>query len=282
MDMPGIRYEPLQGKDFDAAREMLNRDDDAGKIFLRVLEKWPGSLVAAFLGDTLAALAQVERSLPQSYLAVFVSPGFRRQGIGSAMVRHAEEELQGGGTRKIRASFHADNNAASAFAKKNGYGPYFQSACMHRTGDPFPLGSLPVRQYEDEDYLACQALNARAFHEMRVRVGRFPDSAIARPSEKERQEWREDAQNRFVYEENGVIVALGHIDGNELSSISVHTEFHGRGIGRRFVMFLCNEIYGRGNTEVELSCVVGNNARNLYESLGFREQYAAEFVRKML
>jgi mycothiol synthase len=198
------------------------------------------------------------------------------------LVRHAENELQSGGTRKVRASFHADNSAASAFAQKMGYGPYFSSACMRRAGDPFPLGPLPVRQYEDEDYLACQALNARAFHEMRIRVGRSPDSAIAQPSEKERKDWFEDAENRFVYEENGEIVALGHLDGNELSSISVHTEFHGRGIGRRFVMFLCNEMFRRGNTTVQLWCVVGNYARNLYESLGFRVKYIAEFVRKML
>lgn len=55
-----------------------------------------------------------------------------------------------------------------------------------------------------------------------------------------------------------------------------------RGIGRKMVMHLCNLIYQRGNETVELSCVVGNEARKLYDSLGFEEKYIRDFVRKTL
>jgi ribosomal protein S18 acetylase RimI-like enzyme len=103
---------------------------------------------------------------------------------------------------------------------------------------------------------------------MRVRVGCFPDSVISQLSEIERRAWKEDAETRFVYEINGEIVAYSHLSGNELSSISVHTDFQGLGIGREFVMYLCNEIYQRGSAKVDLWCVVGNYARNLYDSLG--------------
>jgi mycothiol synthase len=123
---------------------------------------------------------------------------------------------------------------------------------------------------------------ATAFHEMRVRVGCFPDSVIAQPSEKERRAWKEDAENRFVLEINGQIVAYSHLSGNELSSISVRTDFQRLGIGRKFVMYLCNEIYQRGNAKVDLWCVVGNYARNLYDILGFKEKYIKEFIRKTL
>ncbi|WP_217492818.1 GNAT family N-acetyltransferase [Bacillus sp. FJAT-27264] len=81
---------------------------------------------------------------------------------------------------------------------------------------------------------------------------------------------------------NGEIFAYSHISGNEISSISVRTDLQGLGIGRRFVMYLCNEIYRRGNATVTLWCVVGNDARNLYDSLGFKEKYTMEFVRKTL
>ncbi|MEI0737724.1 GNAT family N-acetyltransferase [Paenibacillus sp. JTLBN-2024] len=107
-----------------------------------------------------------------------------------------------------------------------------------------------MRGYKDEDYLVCQSLYAAAFHEMRVRVGCFPDSAIAQPSEKERQTWKENAANRFVYKFNGEIVAYGHIPGNEIGSVSVRTDVQGRGIGRTFVKYLCNEIIRRGNPSV--------------------------------
>jgi ribosomal protein S18 acetylase RimI-like enzyme len=115
---------------------------------------------------------------------------------------------------------------------------------------------------------------------MRVRVGCFPDSVITQPSEKERRAWKEDVEDRFVYEIDGEIVAYSHISGNELSSISVRTDFQRLGIGKKFVMYLCNVIYQR-DTKVDLWCVVGNSARNLYESLGFTEKYIMDFCEKL-
>lgn len=282
MDIAGIRYENLSEKDYHIARELLGYDVDAGENILRVLAKEPDLFICAFIEDELVALAQVNKPAPQSYLTVFVAPQFRRQGIGSAMVKYAETKLRAGGTQKVRSSFRAGHPTSLVFTRKLGYDKYFSSALMQRTGDPFPLGELPVRQYTDEDYVASQSLYAIAFHEMRMRVGCFPDSVVAQPSEKERRAWKEDAEDRFVYEINGEIVAYSHIFGNELSSISVRTDFQSRGIGRKFVMYLCNEIYQRGNATIDLWSVVGNYARDLYESLGFKERYIMQFMRKAL
>ncbi len=282
MNVSDIRYECLSEKDYDAARELLNCDVDAGEDILRVLAEAPQLFITAFIGDQLVALAQVNEPEPQSYLTVFVAPQFRRQGIGTAMVKYAENKLRAGGTQKIRSSFRAGHQSSTTFAHKLGYDRYFSSTYMQRIGDPFPLEELPVRGYRDEDYLASQLLYAVSFHEMRVRVGCFPDSVIAQPSEKERKAWKEDAEDRFVYEIDGEIIAYSHLSGNELSSISVRTDFQGRGIGRKFVMYLCNEIYQRGNTTVDLWCVVGNYARNLYDSLGFKEKYIMDFMGKTL
>jgi ribosomal protein S18 acetylase RimI-like enzyme len=234
------------------------------------------------LDNELVALAQVEMSIPQSYLSIFVAPLFRRQGLGSAIVKYAEDILKEGGTKTIMSSFHANNKSSLAFARKHGFNNYFSSAFMQQTAEPFTLESLPVRPYTDEDYIASQALSGVAFHDMRVRVGCFPDSVITKPSEKGREEWKKDGGNHFVYEVNGEIIAHGHLCGNELSSISVRTDFQGRGIGKKFTMYLCNEICRRGNKTIELWCVVGNYARNLYESLGFKEKYIAEFPLKIL
>jgi mycothiol synthase len=62
----------------------------------------------------------------------------------------------------------------------------------------------------------------------------------------------------------------------------IEEDFQELGIGRKFVMYLCNEIYQRGSATVDLWCVVGNYARNLYDSLGFKEKYIMEFMRKTL
>ena len=282
MNMERVRYEKFSRTDDEIARELLSEDSEGGEEILQVLIQEPGLFRAAFVGDKLVALAQVNEPVPQSYLNVFVSPQFRRQGIGSAMVQYFENELLSGGTEKIRSSFRTGRPSSISFAHKLGYEPYFLSAFMQRTGDPFPLEVLPVRQYTDEDYLASQSLYARAFHDMRVRVGSFPDSVIAEPSEKERISWSADADTRFVYEFKGEVVAYSHLSGNVLSSIAVHPDFQGLGIGRKFAMYICNEIYRRGFSKVQLSCVVGNDARNLYDSLGFTEKYVTQYIRKTL
>lgn len=282
MNISDIRYEHFSEKDYNAARELLSYDVDASLDILRVLDEEPEMFITAFIEDKLVALAQVNEPASQTYLTVFVAPQFRRQGIGSAMVKYAEYELRAGGTQKVRSSFRAGHQSSLAFARKLGYDKYFSTAYMQRTGDSFPLEELPVRLYTDEDYLPSQSLYATAFHEMRVHVGCFPDSVIAQPSEKGRRAWKEDAENRFVYEINGEIVAYSHLCGNELSSISVRTDFQGLGIGRKFVMYLCNEIYQRGSATVDLWCVVGNDAKNLYGNLDFKEKYIMEFMRKTL
>lgn len=282
MNISGIRYGHFSDNEYNAVRELLSNDVDAGENILRVLAEEPELFITAFIGDKLVALAQVNEPASQSYLTVFVDPQLRRQGIGSAMVNYAENELRAGGTQKVRSSFRTDLQSSLAFARKLGYDKYFSSAYMLRTGDPFPLDELPVRLYTDDDYIASQSLYATAFHEMRVRVGCFPDSVIAQPSDEERSVWKEDAENRFVYEINGEIVAYSHLWGNELSSISVRTDFQRLGIGRKFVMYLCNEIYQRGSATVTLWCVVGNDAKNLYDSLDFKEKYSMDFMRKTL
>jgi GNAT superfamily N-acetyltransferase len=183
MNIAGIRYEHFNEKDYSIARELLSYDVDEGQDILRVLAKEQELFITAFIEDKLVALAQVNEPASQSYLTVFVAPQFRRQGIGSAMVKYAETELRAGGTQKVRSSFRAGHQSSVSFACKLGYDKYFSSALMHRTGDPFLLEDLPVRQYMDEDYLDSQSLYATAFHEMRVRVGCFPASMIAQPNE---------------------------------------------------------------------------------------------------
>lgn len=282
MELSQIRWEPLQMENYPIVRERLMEDSVSGPRFLRILEKWPHSLTAFYFQDVLIALAQIEHLLPQAYLAVYVYPNFRRQGIGSFVAAYAESQLRESGVPMVRTSVRKNEDAARAFAQRLQYSFYYTSACMQRKGSPFLLDVLPVRQYADDDYFTCQALYAKAFHEMSVRVGSFPDSVIARPSENEREEWRKGAANRFVYRNNGEIAAFAHVDGNELSSIAVDVRFQGQGIGRRFVQYLCNEIYRRGFDTISLWCVIGNDARKLYDSLGFEEMFVSEYMRKIL
>lgn len=117
---------------------------------------------------------------------------------------------------------------------------------------------------------------------MRVSVGDFPDSVIEQPSENMRKYWAKTANERLVYIKDGIIVGYAHIDGNEIGSVSVQNQYQGQGIGRNFVKYICNKILDEGNDAVSIYCVIGNKARNLYNSLGFQEMYTADYVVKAI
>ncbi|MEK3881219.1 GNAT family N-acetyltransferase [Paenibacillus sp. FSL M7-0420] len=280
MKRSDIRCERLSKKDSLAAAKLLSLDAYTGPDLLQVLEKEPELFSAAYVDDTLLALVQMEASAPQSHLNVFVAPQYRRQGIGRALMQMAEAKLQAGGTRKVSTSVRSGASSSLAFAGSLGYAPYYSLIYMERTGGSFPQETSSARLYRDEDFVAAHSLYATAFHEMRMRVGCFPDSVPAEPNEGRRTAWAADAQDRLVYELDGEIAAYSHIDGNEISSVSVRSDLQGRGIGRTFVKYLCGEIHRRGYTSVILSCVVGNEAIHLYNSLGFQETHRIEYMIK--
>ncbi|WP_341346419.1 GNAT family N-acetyltransferase [Paenibacillus sp. FSL H3-0469] len=280
MKLSDIRCERLSKQDSLAAAKLLSLDADTGPDLLKVLEEEPELFIAAYAEETLIALVQMEAPAPQSYLNVFVAPQHRRQGIGRALIQAAETQLQAGGTRKVSTSVRSGVSSSLAFARSLGYAPYYSLIYMERTGSAFPQETASARLYRDEDFVDAHSLYATAFHEMRVRVGCFPDSVVAEPNEGRRNAWAADAHERLVYELDGEVVAYSHIHRNEISSVSVRSDLQGRGIGRTFVKYLCNEIYRRGYTSVTLSCVVGNEAIHLYNSLGFQETHRMEYMIK--
>lgn len=276
-----LLYKEINDSDHDAVKEMLLQDRETSEEFLWALQNKPETLTVAYTEDQIVALALIVPGKRQSCLIVFVAPQYRQKGIGQSVVQYGENRLSKEGSR-IVTNFHADNEVSKRFARRFGYERQFSSAYMKHTKGLFAIGPLPIRLYTDEDYEQSHALYARAFHEMRIKVGDFPDSVVELPSERNRQGWKADADNRFIYQENDEIVGHGHLEGNEIGSISVRTDLQGHGIGKKFMMYLCNEIYSRGYKEVFLWCVIGNNARKLYDSIGFTEVYIAEFACKSI
>ncbi|HCO73410.1 MULTISPECIES: GNAT family N-acetyltransferase [unclassified Clostridium] len=276
-----LLYKEISQNEYDVVREMLLQDIETSEEFLWALQNEPETLTVAYIEGEIVAVALIIPGKKSSCLIVFVAPQYRRKGIGQSVVQYGENKLHKEAS-KIMTNFRADNEVSKRFARRFGYERQFSSAYMKHTEGRFAIGQLPVRLYIDEDYPQSHALYAQAFHEMRIKVGDFPDSMVEQPSEKNRQGWNADAANRFTYEENDEIAAHGHLEGNEISSVSVKIDLQGRGIGKKFMMYLCNEIYNRGYKEVVLWCVIGNTARKLYDSLGFRELHIAEFAYKSI
>lgn len=271
-----LEYRPLEQSQIECAKALLSED-----LSSRVEAEYE-SFYSVSMDGRLVGFAQLELYKTASFLTAFVLDEYRRQGIGRDIIRFGEGKIMAFGSKKIDTSYISTNEASRRFAKAHGYDRSFSSAYMRYDKDKFSLEGLPVRKYIDADYEKAHKLYAEAFHEMRLSVGDFPDSTVEQSGENNRKAWLARAENCYVYLDGEDIIGHGLINGNELALVSIRRDMQGKGVGRRFVKYLCNELYGRGATQITLWCVVGNKARRLYESLGFEESYISEFASKNL
>ena len=254
---------------------------DADDDLVSAIQAQDETVFAVCCAEKLVGVVQMETG-NDAYLYIFLDPAARGSGIGRDVLALCERKLYEQGAQQIRTSYRTDHAYASSFARQNGYVRRFASAYMQYAGVPFDVGEVPLRAYCDDDYDIVQALHARAFHEMRVRVGDFPDSVIEPPSDEVRRYLASTCDGRFVYEENGEIMGYAHLCRNEISSVCVGVPYQARGIGHDLVRWLCNQVLAKGYETVSLFCVVGNTARRLYDKMGFEEKYVVEFAEKRI
>lgn len=274
-----LQYKKITVDKYDIVKKMLLGDKEYREDLWWAVYLHPDTITIACLGEEIVGLVQIEPGKNTSSLVVFVSPKYRCGGIGQAILNYGESILSKIQPKEIITNYISNNKDSIRFARKHGYEKYFTSTFMKYNAGKFDIDKFPIRQYCDEDYPQAHKLYAEAFHEMRVSVGDFPDSTVQPPSEINRNFWNQDSLNRYTYIYDNEIAGHGHIVENEIGSLSIRTDLQGKGIGRKFIKFLCNEIYNKGYNEVILWCVVGNKARYLYDSVGFKELYTSEFAR---
>ena len=236
-------------------------------FFIRVSDAIVGT---AYIGDAAKA-----------FVYVYIFPEYRNRGYGEAAVAAAEQTIKTTPLIRIATAYNNHSEAAKRFAEKHGYHKKYSSAFMQYDGEKFEEPELKVRKYRDEDFDEAASLSAEAFHVMRLSTGCFPDSVVAQATDEDRRYCAENAENEYVVELNGEIVGYGAVDGTELDEVSIRIPHQGKGLGRKFVKYLTNRILEKSEGEPTLWCVVGNvKARNLYDSLGYREVYRDDFAEK--
>ena len=232
------------------------------------------------VSDTVVGTAYISDEA-KAFVYVFIFPEYRNRGYGESAVIAAEQTIKTTPLKCIVTAYNSRNETAKRFAKRHGYVKKYASALMEYRGEKFDEPELPVRNYRDEDFSEAYAMSDEAFHVMRLSTGSFPDSTLSEPDEEDRKYCAENAENEYVIELNGEIVGYAAIDGTELDEVSIKIPHQGKGLGRKFVKYLTNRILEKGDGEPTLWCVVGNvKARNLYDSLGFKEIYRDDFAEK--
>lgn len=268
---------------------------EADADFVRAVTENDEGIYAVLYRETAVGLALLEEG-PNAFLYVYIFPPYRHRGFGKAAVLLLEQELalRNGvihdgnihdsaiqGLIDISTCYRSDDPIACSFAGRRGYEKEFASDYMVYTGPRFEAAEIPVRQYQDKDYLEARSLSAEAFHRMRLGTGWFPDSVPEPPGEEERKYWADTAAERFVYMDGDDVIGYAHIQGNEIGSVSVKPGRQGKGVGKEFLKYLANILIGTGYISISLYCVVGNDrARRLYDALGFVQEYRNAYAKK--
>lgn len=272
-------YNPERDK--AAIRAMVCGDEYFDEMFQESEMNFKdGIFVACYNGLTVGFLSfsSFKRATDTT---IFVSKEYRRMGIGTELIKKADKLLFQNEVVERSVGLCLDGDRTSLqFLYKNGYYIFHSSYFMEREGEPLTeSNNISVRKYEDDDYLKFHSIREMAFYKMRERVGMLPSYYYA-PEELERKNFLEDRNNRFVMLVNGEIAGIGVIDGSEIRQVAIQPDIQSHGYGRAFVSFLVNEIMSRGEKSVNLWVVKGNFAKNLYESLGFKEKSLYHSVQK--
>lgn len=212
-------------------------------------------------------------------MTLYVKASKRKEGIGSMLLKSLEESMRSVGVEEAVCDFKA-NELEKSFLYKNRYKHWFHSNLMAYTDCKLIVDNDEIVNYEDEYYNECQKVFSESFHKMRLSVGL--ESTLSLPSEKERREYKENAENIFVLRHNNQIVAVVRIEDNEIDAVAVGVEHQGKGYGKSLVSYAVNKLLDRGCIKVTLWVVEGNPAKFLYEKLGFIAERTHEFVVKSI
>lgn len=238
-----------------------------GRDFALALE---GGRVAGVLTSTRIPAAGA--SPDRRHFRIVVHPGFRRRGVGGALLRLVEAQDPGDPPAILQCRIPASWNLAAAFFGKRGFRAVQTDVEMERTGPPPAEPPLPagvairdaVPGADDADLLR---LHDEGFAED---FGFVPATAAFLAAER--------AMAGAWY---GVAAAEGavagyvktHHEGEStgwLNALVVAAPFRGRGIGRALLLRALARLHAEGRTKAGLVTEDRNMAAlALYRSAGF-------------
>ena len=229
-------------------------------------------LIAAEQDGKPAGFAYASAFSGDCRVFMFVAPAYRRQGIGTALYAWAEKRARRAHCRSVWSTYY-EPGESEGFVRAIGYDRLTGNDYMRYTGDLLPEKKFSIRNYTDSDFDRVFYITSHAWHDLRLRTG-DADSKVHEETGEIRRSYHRSAGSGFVLEDGGQIVCYGSISGDDIGSVCVDTALYNRGYGRAMSVFLTNEILRRGGKAAYLWCEHGNdNARHIYEGLGYRTQY---------
>lgn len=171
---------------------------------------------------------------------------------------------------RAKCAYLDQDEVSRSFFAAN-YQPDHAMFLMERGNRLLPINEslAEIRPYQDSDYLIFQSLLESVFYRLRQRLG-YP-LWYREASEKDRCRFLAGQDKRYVMWLKGDIIAVAVLFENTIEAIAVTPIFQSQGFGRSFISFLVNQLMARGAKSVQLWVDDGNEAKQLYELLGFNQ-----------
>jgi len=213
-----------------------------------------------------------ESALYDGFIFIYVSPAYRRKGIGSYVYKEMIKEFQEIGCDWW--SSYPALDAAEKFASFVGFDVITTNSELEHNGSLIPANTDGIRMCTIDDYPEVPNLWSKEYRRMHTRLG-YPSEETPLTEDERREQFDDFCQNvnnYFVLEAESNIVGMGCLFSNNsgIGSLAVDHEFSGKGYGTKLAMFLTNECIRRGNPHPVLSCEGGNdNALHIYKKIGY-------------
>ncbi len=244
-----------------------------------VFDQFAGDTISLLLeGDTLVGWLHLDpppSSLYSGFVFVYISPAYRRRGIGTFAYRQAEARLNAIGCNWW--SSYPESEAADRFALAVGFDYTNTNSYLVHDGRNVPLCADGIRPCRIEDYPTAPDLWSREYAAMHRRLG-LPYETREFTAEERKASYEEfcaSLDRYFVLEIGGRIVGVGILfsDCSGIGGLAVDVAYSGNGYGTRLAAFLTNECIRRGCPHPCLYCEGGNdNAMHIYRKIGYVEK----------
>lgn len=262
-----------------AIKRMLADYHYYSDMFKESADDYPDCIWVALLQKQLVGVLFHDGLQRGTEFTIFVDETYRRKGFGTQLLSAADQMFRkNDDVERAKCASLTTDDASLSFLTQNGYQLDHSMFLMKRDACLLPITETKahIRHYQNEDYFVFQSLLETVFYDLRKRLGY--QLWYREASENDKHRFLNDKENRYVMILEGQIIAIGILYHQTVEAIAVRQEYQAQGYGKSFMSFLVNELIGRRAETIQLWVDYGNEAKLLYENLGFTDLAQYQFL----
>jgi len=259
---------------------LLQGEEKILKRFKDAIASEEASIYVAEGDEELVGILILQRQNRLSVVpTIFVHKAKRNQGIGTELLRFADQVLEVSKYEYAECEFDANPEIASMLDKK-GYVRNYTVIRLERDNtliSPDVINhqtlkdkGILIRNYRDEDYWAYHNIVDVGFYLMRKKACTI--QWYNEPSEYDRKMLADNYSCRYVMIDHAEIVAICKIYDNDIALLGVRPDKQKQGYGTLLISYFINKIIiEQQASKVTIGVLEGNPAEKLYLKMKFRE-----------